>query len=208
MSRILLVCATWALLASAAPQTLLHSSGETFTLANIPYYAPPTPVSQLSADALQEIARQLGSHATAKGYAPISVIPTAESDFTDGDLDSTVQIWKTRDDVWSEAFLHGMSEQSHSQCLCLWFIIGLYIAHNGSQGTPSFSLTEATQNRYAIQFLLHSSNQSANAALTNEIPAGPYLLDLSSGRVHNGECLVFEIWPKLIGLYSVSALQR
>lgn len=112
MLWILLVCAVWVPFA-AAQQTLL-SSGETFTLANIPYHAPPGPVSRFGSEALEEINRQLGMRGTPKRFSAFSVMQTPESDFADSDLDSIVQAWKAKDDVWSEAFLHGMRRLSFS----------------------------------------------------------------------------------------------
>ncbi|EPS93046.1 hypothetical protein FOMPIDRAFT_1136888 [Fomitopsis schrenkii] len=165
MLWILLVCAVWVPFA-AAQQTLL-SSGETFTLANIPYHAPPGPVSRFGSEALEEINRQLGMRGTPKRFSAFSVMQTPESDFADSDLDSIVQAWKAKDDVWSEAFLHG-----------------LYIAYNGSQDAATSSVTVTAQSQHAIHFLIHSSNQSASAPLANDLPAGPYLLDLSSGDIH------------------------
>lgn len=103
MFQIMLVCAMWTPFAAA--QQALLSNGETFTLAGIPYYAPPTPVSQFSSESLEEITRQLGMQ---DRFSAFSVMPTRKSDFVDSDLDSMVQAWKTKDDVWSEAFLHGM----------------------------------------------------------------------------------------------------
>lgn len=68
--------------------------------------------------------------------------------------------------------------------------VGLYIAYNGSQDAATSSVTVTAQSQHAIHFLIHSSNQSASAPLANDLPAGPYLLDLSSGDIHEGDCRV------------------
>ncbi|KAH9919408.1 amidase signature enzyme [Fomitopsis serialis] len=151
---------------AVAQQALFQLTGETFTLAGIPYFAPPAPVSQLGFDALHEIASQFGTDNAPKGLVPFSVMPSAEHEFANSHLESTLQTWRIKDDVWSEGFLNG-----------------LYIAYNGSHGSPTSLVTEDMKSRYAMRFLLHSANQSVGTALSRDIPAGPYLLDFSSGNV-------------------------
>ncbi|KZT72307.1 glutamyl-tRNA amidotransferase, subunit A [Daedalea quercina L-15889] len=165
MARILLACTILAPIA-VAQQASFQLTGKTFTLAGIPYFAPPAPVSQFSSDAVNEIVSQLGENNTLDGLSAFSVLPSPEYEFADSHLEAALQTWRTKDDVWSEAFLNG-----------------LYIAYNGTHDWPTSLVSPETQTRYAMHFLLHSGNRSVGAALTRELPAGPYLLDLSSGSV-------------------------
>ncbi|KAH9834043.1 amidase signature enzyme [Rhodofomes roseus] len=162
---VLLACTALAPIA-VAQQALFQLTGETFTLAGVPYFAPPTPVSQFGSGALYEIARQLGVDDAPKRLVPFSVMPSAETEFADSHLESTLESWRAKDDVWSEAFLNG-----------------LYVAYNGSHASPTSLVTANMQAQYAMRFLLHSANQSIDVAMRKELPAGPYLLDLSSGNI-------------------------
>ncbi|CCL99226.1 uncharacterized protein FIBRA_01241 [Fibroporia radiculosa] len=149
---------------AAATQVTLHSTGTTFVLGNVSYFAPPSPVSRIGFFGLPELLSLVGS--STGSLVPFSVIPTSESDFDDSALDVVAKAWSASDDVWSTSFM-----------------TGLYIKYNGTGHKPSVSLSSSAKSKYAVKFLTSSSSYSGGIALTNSLPSGPYLLEPATGNI-------------------------
>ena len=88
--------------AASAAQASIQHIGRTLTLSGIPYFVPPSPVSALHDPLAEGIVKTLSGD-----LVPFSVIPTSKLDFDQGVLQETVDVWSTKDDVWSKSFLTG-----------------------------------------------------------------------------------------------------
>lgn len=78
-------------------------------LGDVPFFIPPSPVSQFlfGEDAKsRDLLLSVGGDFTG-GLVPISVIATNNSMFDDDALDSILEGYKSKDDVWNVSFLAG-----------------------------------------------------------------------------------------------------
>ncbi|KAI0079266.1 amidase signature enzyme [Panus rudis PR-1116 ss-1] len=136
-------------------QVPIQTSGLTLTLGGIPYFVPPTPVSNLLASIAKTIADPL---------MPFSVIPTTRTRFDEFELTKTVTAWKSTDDVWSESFL-----------------TGIYVSFNGTGRNPSVSLSRDVVK--GLQVTLQSKQYPSGVSTSLPIPAGPYFLNPDNGDI-------------------------
>lgn len=166
MGRVRLLFVAAAVGCAFAAQTVFQHTGTTLLLGGLPFFVPPTPVSQIDVLAYDVLALVDQTGGLSSGFVPISVIPSGDTAFGDSALAATVQAWKEKDDVWSEAFLKGV-----------------YIAYNGSQNSPSVSLTDKSKEGYGIQLALRSASYSGGVDLSSPLPSGPYFLDPLSGSI-------------------------
>lgn len=111
MGRVRLLFVAAAVGCAFAAQTVFQHTGTTLLLGGLPFFVPPTPVSQIDVLAYDVLALVDQTGGLSSGFVPISVIPSGDTAFGDSALAATVQAWKEKDDVWSEAFLKG-------ECLC------------------------------------------------------------------------------------------
>lgn len=73
--------------------------------------------------------------------------------------------------------------------LMLWDMLrsaGIYVAYNGTETSPSTSLSSA-QKEYSTKFIFLSKSYPGGVELTKALPAGPYFLEPASGDIYEGE---------------------
>ncbi len=89
----------------------VSSSGRTVVLGGQNYFVPPSPVAQFKFGV--DIAVKAQFEELAQGgsveLVPFSLITTASKRFSTGQLQETVSLYQSLDDVWSPSFLQGMS---------------------------------------------------------------------------------------------------
>ncbi|TBU31164.1 amidase signature enzyme [Dichomitus squalens] len=147
-----------ALRLTSAAQVSIQDTGRTLVLNNISYFLPPVSVSALQ----DTVALPAGSPGS---LIPFSVITTSDSGFDEAALQDTIATWSTMDDVWNNAFL-----------------TGVFVDFNGTERSPSVSLS-AAQKKLGIDVVLLSPKYRGGVALTKTLPTGPYFLESSTGNV-------------------------
>lgn len=87
-------------------QTSFQLSGTTLKLGGIPYFVPPSPVSQLQFGAVSKQIQSLGT-AFPAGLIPFSAITTDAAFLDQKGVQRTLNTWESLDDVWNRSFLTG-----------------------------------------------------------------------------------------------------
>lgn len=101
---------SWA--AQQTSSTSVGLSGTTIIVGGVPYFIPPTAVSQLSFDGdpkTRDLVQSVGGKLDGK-LIPFTVISTNNSQFGDSAFEETLEVFRSGDDVWNMSFLVGWSK--------------------------------------------------------------------------------------------------
>lgn len=152
-------------LTNVADSTTVKTTGQTVVLDGISYYIPAAPVGTLPSVLGGAPWSRRGE--SSAGWTALTVVTTDSSTYRESDLSSTVGAFKTKDDVFSEAFLSAV-----------------YVQYTGStpeeQPTSSWSGSSRTNDAHSSPPTgLNGTDAqvfSARVDSTSALPAGPYFL--------------------------------
>lgn len=163
----------------------LASTGATYRLGGIDYFAHPQSVGTLNTSGIHR-----DEESAVLQHLPLTVIVTDNPKFSQATLERTIESYTSRDDVFQESFLNGEFGVINKTRFRSDSSLVIYVRYNGSGDRRPMGDFADVQDRYnSSTFIFSGDDQQSAISYDADLAPGPYFLDLATGGVHRAYLL-------------------